>query len=958
MKKRCLIFVLAFLVGMLLSGTRHMKVSAKSRTPAMPSISVSAKDNGKITVVIDETENAQGYEVFYGLEGSVGFSKLADIKKDGNKKRSITFDELSSGTYLIKARAYAMEEGTKILGLCGSEEKVKVQSFKKAPRKIKLSDEVLKEVKKRILYKVLNKKEKEFYVRVYAAMLELESEVPISDLKLSEKSLQKVFWYILSECPEIFWVDDTKNEWNSSVFRIFYTRTKEEVVNRSEQLKTKAQDLIESAVTYYPDAIEQVLCLNSIVGQNEYDTNYDYEDDELRDSAGSDDVIIDGKGICVGFSRAFAYLCKEAGYKCIMVTGLLDGKYEHAFNVVRINGKWYLVEPQEVPDSYDDDIKLYSEGLWNWTKIKNTNISEHYKLDEIFKIDSIESVGMLSDVWRESKRSPYDDKHWVSWEESGDYRYVVLDNGTALLYQYIGTDETVYVPESIDGIPVSYFRPTAFNECDAYKIVLNETTNIAPRKSDYINDRFLERIEVPDSNPYLKIMDGILFSKDGTILYWVPGGNELRDLIIPEGVKDVYYLGESKDYEKIVIPGSIQKFESYQDLSCEKLIFLEGVKVIDLYGHCLVDNQLLLPRSTTYIGFFSYAKQKVKRIAIDEKNEYYKVEKGFLLSKNGEKLILISSSLYDCFDYEENYIYQLRIPEGVKKVYNLPYWNHRQYKLYIPESVEMIDEDLFRDRAPYSVEVDNNNDSFVVYDNALYTKNMKELVYHFCGADKEYIVPEGVEIIGSSAFCYDKDIKKIVLSESVCEITGFCFMFTNATVVVAGKLDVSGDKGCNSFWQAGDDTVIKCKKNKDMVKYSERHGIKLKKFKDSDMIVSRLKWNPKPDLPVGCGPTFDDQGNMVTYIFTDGSVENNEYDDEGYLSFSTTTTTEKTTRTEYYKTGREKCVSTVFHNGTTAEYEYDENGDSISETYIYSDGTKKRVIYEGNDYRVIWEGIA
>ena len=73
------------------------------------------------------------------------------------------------------------------------------------------------------------------------------------------------------------------------------------------------------------------------------------------------------------------------------------------------------------------------------------------------------------------------------------------------------------------------------------------------------------------------------------------------------------------------------------------------------------------------------------------------------------------------------------------------------------------------------ITVDKDNEWFVANDSVLFTKDMKSLL-HYCIGSKatEYTIPDGVEILGRSAF--DKTLlKKIIIPESVVDIQHSAF---------------------------------------------------------------------------------------------------------------------------------------------------------------------------------------
>ncbi|MBO4500697.1 MAG: hypothetical protein J5760_00540 [Clostridia bacterium] len=56
-------------------------------------------------------------------------------------------------------------------------------------------------------------------------------------------------------------------------------------------------------------------------------------------------VFIDRLAVCDGFSKAFCCLCRIEGIECVRVTGKkVSGGVSHAWNKVKLGGKWYIVD--------------------------------------------------------------------------------------------------------------------------------------------------------------------------------------------------------------------------------------------------------------------------------------------------------------------------------------------------------------------------------------------------------------------------------------------------------------------------------------------------------------------------------------------------------------------------------------------------------------------------------------
>ena len=79
--------------------------AATRKTPAKPKITVKVSDN-EVTVTINKTKNAAGYEIFVKNPDASAYEKTATIKMNGKAKRTYKLSDLQNGTYKIKVRAY------------------------------------------------------------------------------------------------------------------------------------------------------------------------------------------------------------------------------------------------------------------------------------------------------------------------------------------------------------------------------------------------------------------------------------------------------------------------------------------------------------------------------------------------------------------------------------------------------------------------------------------------------------------------------------------------------------------------------------------------------------------------------------------------------------------------------------------------------------------------------------
>ena len=113
-----------------------------------------------------------------------------------------------------------------------------------------------------------------------------------------------------------------------------------------------------------------------------------YDDPYLRYPAWSDyGVIVEGRAVCDGYSKAFQYLSDQLGLTCLIVYGDgFDGDEfgPHAWNIVLIDGDWYHLDVtwMDVEDYVNYDYFLISDRTlsidhrdYHWCDINYLEVS-------------------------------------------------------------------------------------------------------------------------------------------------------------------------------------------------------------------------------------------------------------------------------------------------------------------------------------------------------------------------------------------------------------------------------------------------------------------------------------------------------------------------------------------------------------------------------------------------------
>lgn len=166
------------------------------------------------------------------------------------------------------------------------------------------------------------------------------------------------------------------------------------------------------------------------------------------------------------------------------------------------------------------------------------------------------------------------------WKNSGLYYYIILDNGTVEITQYDGLlskEEDLYIPNEIDGIPVSSIGISAFGMCLS-----------------------LKKVTIPE---------GVTRIRD-----WAFSGSwNITTVVLPDSIEsiDYYAFCECFALKEINLPANLKSIGDGVFSTCralEALTIPDGVESIGSMTFCDCDNlkTLVIPSSVTSIGDYAF----------------------------------------------------------------------------------------------------------------------------------------------------------------------------------------------------------------------------------------------------------------------------------------------------------------------------------------------------------------
>ena len=158
--------------------------------------------------------------------------------------------------------------------------------------------------------------------------------------------------------------------------------------------------------------------------------------------------------------------------------------------------------------------------------------------------------------------------------QSGDFIYEV-GTSTITITGYVGTDSTVAIPDTINGMPVTSIGEAAFIGSSKFASIIlpqNMTQNMGSFVYAFAGCTALTQIKVSTSNPRFNDRDGVLYDKMQRILIQFPIGR-MGGYAIPDGVTGIadFAFNGCTSLTSIDIPHSVTSIMATSITDCDAL---------------------------------------------------------------------------------------------------------------------------------------------------------------------------------------------------------------------------------------------------------------------------------------------------------------------------------------------------------------------------------------------------
>ena len=299
-------------------------------------------------------------------------------------------------------------------------------------------------------------------------------------------------------------------------------------------------------------------------------------------------------------------------------------------------------------------------------------------------------------------------------------------------------------------------------------------------KGNFDNCGMLETVVLKD-NPYLTLVDGVVYNKDVTKLLLFPKALKNKKWMVPETLKEI-----SEDVSfamgiHVYFPGTLEDWCNLNFKNKKNNPILFGTLFMkDSTGEYGVVTEITIPPTVTYIGDYQFVgtngitKITIPNSVLSIGSEAFGGNKELIEIKGGKSVAYIMSSAFvNCEKLAVIPDFSNLINLEAGAFYNCPSLE----KINISASVKLIgDSAFFMCSSLKSINVKKSNEYYSSKDGVLYNKDQSCLIaYPMAKNNTSFTFPETVKEIKENVFGNNPYLKKVELNSSIKIIPNYAF---------------------------------------------------------------------------------------------------------------------------------------------------------------------------------------
>lgn len=187
-----------------------------------------------------------------------------------------------------------------------------------------------------------------------------------------------------------------------------YTGLSEEDAKLAEQQYVAVSAIADEIIAEDMSEIEKVRAIHDWLIHN---VKYDYVGVENNIIPAVEHklegVLVERTAVCDGYAKAFRALCEKAGMSCFLIYGTGASGISHAWNVVKVDGKWYQIDTTW--DDTEANARKLLDTYYEYFLLSDEKMSETHIWNQVFPkaTENYESEQLEQEIRQQYEKSGY-----------------------------------------------------------------------------------------------------------------------------------------------------------------------------------------------------------------------------------------------------------------------------------------------------------------------------------------------------------------------------------------------------------------------------------------------------------------------------------------------------------------------------------------------------------------------
>jgi hypothetical protein len=182
--------------------------------------------------------------------------------------------------------------------------------------------------------------EQDLYAKIVAKAMNFDTTM-IEVNNMTYNDVVKIYFLVFNMEPQLFWLDTGANVTSYGI-GLKYVLTKQQAATIKNEIDRTTNSIMTQANKYSSAWNKLLIFYNYIIlnnDSNEISSN-------TAAACGIENGLRPGAGDlqCNGYAKTMQYLCDISGIECLTLPGMNAHGTTHAWNKVKVGGKWYIID--------------------------------------------------------------------------------------------------------------------------------------------------------------------------------------------------------------------------------------------------------------------------------------------------------------------------------------------------------------------------------------------------------------------------------------------------------------------------------------------------------------------------------------------------------------------------------------------------------------------------------------